>query len=504
MRPRTDRIAWIAAAIVFVVHAAGNPHYGFFRDELYFIICGFHPAWGYVDQPPLTPLLAAGSQSFGHSLFLLRLIPAAFAGAGAYVTCRLAAELGGDAFAEAVAALTYGFAGVLMAFGTKVGPDMAGLWLWPLIALYAIRIVRGVDPRWWLAAGIAAGVAFETKYTVVFFALALVVGLLLTPHRRVLFTGWFAAGIGVAASIGLPNVAWQAFHHFPMYELLKNGHDDKNVHASPVLYVFQQLLITNLLLWPVWVIGLIALLRDAGVRFLGYAYVLLMLMMLVLGGKDYYPGDIYPILIAAGAVAIAGWVRRPVWRAVVVVYVVAGGLIFTPFSLPILPENAMAAYDAHVENALGVHKSMLQNEKGATATLPNDWADMHGWPELAQQVATVYYSLRSDEQARAGIFASNYGEASAINFFGPAYGLPTAVSGHNNYWLWGPHGYDGSVLIEVGGHCFADGHIYASAIEAGHFDNPWTMSYEQHQPITICRRPTMTLQALWPQLKNYN
>ena len=185
---RLDRTATIAALATFVLHLAANPHYGFFRDELYFIICGFHPAWGYVDQPPLVPLLAAGSQLFGHSLVLLRALPAAFAAGGVYVTCRLVAELGGRTFAAVLATLAFLAAGVLESFGTKVGPDMVGLWLWPLAALYVLRIVKGADPRWWLGAGACIGVALESKYSVIFFALALVAGLLLTPQRRVLFS----------------------------------------------------------------------------------------------------------------------------------------------------------------------------------------------------------------------------------------------------------------------------------------------------------------------------
>jgi hypothetical protein len=139
---------------------------------------------------------------------------------------------------------------------------------------------------------------------------------------------------------------------------------------------------------------------------------------------------------------------------------------------------------------------------GYTATT-DDPRENHGWTELTGQVAAVYARLTPEERAHAAIFAGNYGEASALNFFGPALGLPPAISGHNNYWLWGPHGYDGSVLVEVGGTCFADEHAYASAIVAAHFDDPWTMSYERHRPIWICRSPRMTLPALWPQIKTY-
>ncbi|HEV7180572.1 MAG TPA: glycosyltransferase family 39 protein, partial [Candidatus Baltobacteraceae bacterium] len=180
--PGRRNIPLIAAAIVFIVHLAANPHYGYFRDELYFIICGFHPQFGYVDQPPVVPLLSAGSQLFGHSLFLLRAVPAAFAAGGVYVTCLLAAEYGGGAFAQLLAALVFFFTGVLSSFGMKVSTDEVGLFTWPLLALLIVRITKGADPRLWLAAGAVAGLSIESKYSVFFFLAALLAGLLLAPQ----------------------------------------------------------------------------------------------------------------------------------------------------------------------------------------------------------------------------------------------------------------------------------------------------------------------------------
>jgi hypothetical protein len=499
------RVPFVAALVALAVHLAGNPHYGFFRDELYFIICGFHPAWGYVDQPPVTPLLAAGSQLFGHSLFLLRAVPAIFAAAGAYVTCKIVLELGGDAFAEVVATLAYLFCNVLLAFGMKVGPDMVGLWLWPLAALFVLRIAKGGDPRLWLAAGAAIGFSLESKYSVIFFTVALIAGIALTPQRRMLFSRWCLAGAALAVVIALPNFIWQAVHGYPMFELLRNAQTmGKNVVVSPGVYLFQQLLLTNLFLSPVWIVGLIRLFRDGSARFLAWTYAILILLMIVAHGKHYYPGDVYPIVIAAGGVAIERWTQnvRLVRVALVPVMIVAG-LFFLPFSLPVLGETQMVDYQQWVGNVLHISRSTMATEHGQTAQLPTDWADMHGWPELVATIAGIYNALPPDHRRQAAIVASNYGEAAAVDFFGSAYGLPPAVSGHNNYWLWGTHGYTGNVIIDVHGDCGARDHLFASSRRAAVFDAPWVISYEHDVPIMVCNGIKIPLATLWPKLRKY-
>ncbi|MGB8908529.1 MAG: glycosyltransferase family 39 protein [Candidatus Cybelea sp.] len=497
------RVAAIAALVTLGLHLAANPHYGFFRDELYFIICGFHPAWGYVDQPPVVPLLSAGSQLFGHSLFALRAIPAIFAAAGAYVTCLLAFELGGATFAAVLAVLAYLAAGVLESFGAKAGPDMAGLWLWPLCALYVLRIVKGADPRWWLAAGAVVGIAIESKYSVLFFAVALLAGLALTPQRRVLGSGWFYAGAGVAAIIAFPNFLWQALHGFPMWELLRNGANGKNLVAGPLLFLFQQLLLTNLFASPIWIAGLIWLLRNTTTRFLGYAYLIVIAMMIALHAKHYYPANVYPILMAGGGVAIESWIGATLVRGAIVTATVAAWLFFAPFSLPILSEPAMLDYTRFVGSALHIQRAALATEKMRKSALPEDWADMHGWPELAATVARIYYSLPAQQRDQTAIVASNYGEAAAIDFFGTRYGLPPALSGHNNYWLWGTHGYSGNVVIDVNGDCGASRHLFRTARVAARFNPPWVISYEQNIPIMVCTGIRTPISELWPKLRFY-
>ncbi len=488
----------IAGLLAFVFHLIANPHYGFFRDELYFIICGFHPQWGYVDQPPVTPLLAAGSQLFGHSLFVLRAVPAIFGGASIYVVCVLVLELGGGKFAAILAAIGATLSLVLASFAMKTGPDMVGLWLWPLVVLYVVRIIRGGDPRLWLAAGTAIGFGLESKYTTIFFLLALVLGLLLTPERIILRSKWFAAGVALAVVIALPNFIWQAVNGFPMLELLRAGQSGKNVALSPLMYLITQIIITNPLLALVWICGLIWCFFSPRLRFLGYGYVLLIVMMIATHAKHYYPADIYPALFATGGVAIAIWTQhsrflRPVFAAAAV----TAGLVLLPYVEPVLPEQTFIAYNKAVGPKIG--ESSMASERLKQNWMTQDWADMHGWPELAVAVQSVYDALPPLDRAQAVAVGQNYGEASAIEFFSSV----PVISGHNQYYLWGTRGYSGNVVIDVGGDCGASSHLFRASIRAAMFTAPYVMPYEDHLPIMVCRGIAKPLQQIWPAVKHY-
>ena len=498
----TQRVAWLAAALVFLVHAIGNAHYGFFRDELYFIICGQHPQFGYVDQPPVVPLLAALTQIFGHSLWLLRIVPALFAAGGAYVTVLLVAEFGGGIFAQALATIAYLFCNVLLSFGGKVGTDEVGLLTWPLIALLALRISKGADPRLWLAIGALTGLSIQSKYSVLFFLVALVAGLLLTPQRSIFWSRWCAAGALIALLIALPNFLWQAHYGFPMWELLRNGQNGKNIIVGPLIYLVQEVLITNLFLFPVWVIGVVWLLTKPTLRWAGYLYVILIAEMMLFHGKHYYPANVYPIVIAAGAVPIEAWTSRLLAaRIAVLAYALVLGPVFVPFSLPILPEPAFLAYQARLGEILRIPKGTLATEHGREASaLPGDWADMHGWPELAATVERIYRSLPPSERTQAVVITQNYGEAAAIQFFAPD--VPV-ISRHNQYWLWGPRGYTGNVLIDVHGDCGASEHLFQHAQLAATLDVPYTIGWETDMPIMLCRGINVPLRTLWPQIKAY-
>ena len=496
-------LPWIAAAATLVFHLVANPHYGFFRDELYFIMCGFRPDWGYVDQPPLVPLLSAMTQLGGHSLVLLRAVPALFAAAAVFVAIVLAAELGGGAFARVLTAIVVALSPVLASFGGKVGTDEGLPFLWTLAAYAVLRVARGGGPRWWLVAGGALGVGLEMKYSTLFFGIALVAAVLVLPERRIAASRWFVGALALCTVIALPSAAWQAAHGLPMLELLRNGQHGKNVVVSPLAFLGQELIITGLLFWPVWLIGLVFLARERSARFLALAWALLIAVMIALHGKHYYPAAVYPIPFAAGCVALERWTARVrALRPVLAAVLVAGGLVFVPFVLPVLPEQTYLGYERAVMGALHFSRGATSTEHHAESALPSDYADMHGWPELAATVERVVAGLRPGERERALIVTGNYGEAAALEFFGRD--LPPVASGHNEYFLWGTHGRTGDVLIDVGGDCGAREHLFTSAERAATAGTPYAISYERDLPIMVCRGPRAPLASIWPSLKNYN
>lgn len=492
----------LAAATAFLVHLVCNPHYGFHGDELYFIICGQHPQWNYVDQPPIAPLLAAASQMFGPCLVLLRAVPALFAGAGIYVTCLIVVELGGAAYAQFLAAVVVFFLPVLTDFGMKLHTDMVGLWSWPLLTLWIVRLTKGANSRLWIAMGVLMGVSVLSKYSVLFFVAAILAGLLLTPERRILYSRWFVVGALISGIIVLPSFLWQIHYGYPMLELLRAVQHGKNVMVGPLGYLGQQLLISGLLA-GYWIIGLIWLFIRPGFRFLAYGYVLLIALMIVFHGKHYYPADAYPYLIAAGCVQIEEWTRElGRLRTAITAGTVLLGLVFFPIVMPVLPEPLLATYHSELMSLLHVSGQSLETEHRAAAALPGDFASMHGWTELTAIVNRVYGELPPADQKQAVVLAQNYSEAAAIEFLSNPK-LPV-ISGHNQYFLWGPRGYSSDILICVGANCDSVREVFRSCSLKATLQAPWIYPSEYDIPIMVCRGIKKPISELWPLTKFYN
>ncbi|MDE2182875.1 MAG: glycosyltransferase family 39 protein [Alphaproteobacteria bacterium] len=495
-----QRPSVVLAVLCFALHAAANGNYGIFRDELYFIVCGQHPAWGYVDQPPLAPLIATWSHAlFGDFLWGFRLPAALAMTATVALTAEFTREIGGGRFAQWLAGLCVLFAPVFLIQGVLVSTDMFQALTWLALTWCLVRLEKSGNERWWIAFGAITGFCLMTKYLGAFFLVAIAIGLLATPQRRSLLRPWVYLGALLAGVMVLPNVLWQAGHGWPFLELGKAGASGKNTVMSPLAFLVQQLILIGPLAALVWASGLWAGAvkpKLAVGRAVAIAWVVLLIVFDLSHGKAYYPAAIYPALLAFGAQRIEAWfagiwVRRGVLAAFALV-----GAAAAPLTLPVLPIDMFLRYQA----VLGFQPSAGENLK--QGVLPQYYADMFGWHDLAAKIAAVYWSLPPNERMHAVFFGRNYGEAAAIDVLGRRLGLPPAISGHNNYFLWGPRGHDGSVIIEIG--CDrSDEEKFRSVSVVGRTDNPYAMPYETDQPICVLRGLKVPLQTYWPKVKMY-
>lgn len=478
------------------LHLAAIDSYGWFRDELYYIACGEHLAFGYVDHPPLVALVARVTQLLGGSLFVTRL-PSVLAGMAVIWLCgSTARELGGGRWAQAIAALCALVAPVYLFLFHILSMNSFDILFWTLGAWIVARIASGGDPRLWLLFGLVCGLGLQNKHSLLFFGFGVFAGLLLTPERRHFRERWIWIGGAIAALLALPHVIWQAAHGWPTAEFARNAMAFKNVALSPLAFFAEQVMQMHPLTFPVWLAGLVWLFRSR-YRVLAWAYVAAFLVLVSQSSKAYYLAPAYPPLFAAGAVAIEGWVRRPALRLLVPVLLLAGGAATAPLTLPILSVEQFTRY----ARALGI--GMSAGERHEMGALPQHYADMHGWEEMVAEVARVHRSLPPEERAKAGIYGQNYGEAGAVDLLGRKYGLPKASSGHNNYYFWGPQG-SGDPLIIIGGDPEDHRQAFEDVRQAGTIRCGLCMPYENNQPVWIARGLKAPIDQVWPMTRHYD
>lgn len=504
MNAKCLRPSLILGLIAFAFHLYANRGYGIFRDELYFIICGRHPAFGYVDQPPLIPLLAAGSYGlFGNFLVGFRLIPALALSATVGLTAEFTRLIGGGRFAQWLAGLCALTAPQFLAIGLLFTTDTLQPLTWLACAWFLVRLEQTQDELWWIPFGLTVGLSLQSKYMIAFYVIAVGVGLLVTPIRRSWLRPWIYISALIALLIALPNIVWQGIHGWPFLELGAAASHGKNLELSPLAFFTQQILLIGPLAALVWLTGLWSCLRRpklSVLRALPIAYALLFAYFVIAHGKAYYLTSIYPALLAIGAVAFEEHLRGIAARTSMLLALALCGAILAPLAVPVLPEQTFIAYAA----ALGLGPSATAAEHQKLGPLPQHFADMHGWQAMAEKVAAVYHALPPDDRDKAVFFGHNYGESAAIDVFGPSLGLPPAIGDHNNYWLWGPRGHDGSVMIVIGGEPRDYEEKFRSVSVAGETDDPYAMPYETNQPIYVLRGLHPPLAELWPKMKHYN
>ena len=490
------------AAAKLLLHFFVNGRYGYWIDELYFIACGEHLAWGYVDQPPLIAFVAAASRwLMGDSLFAIRFFPAVAGACLVFLTGWMARELGGGRFAQVLAAVAVIVAPIYLAFNNLLTMNAFEPLLWTLCAYLALEVVKRANQKLWLLFGLTAGIGLLNKYSMAFFAVSLAGGLLLTPERKVFLSPWIWLGGCVAGLLVLPNLLWESAHGWPTVELLRNAKLYQHQSVSPGEFIWGQIELVHPFTLPIWLAGLAYYLRSSAgrpFRFLGWTFVLLFGVSLVTQAKTYYVAPIYPIVFAGGGVAIERFIDRRAWsglKPATIVLLLVGGVMAAPYVLPVLPIAAVPQY----LNLLKV--KAVRPERRAEGQIPQLFADMFGTEERVAAVARVYQTLPAEERARCAIWGRDYGEAGAIDFFGRAYGLPHAISGHQNYYLWGPGSYSGECVITIN----IPGDVLKPWFDrvdlADTVPCEYCMPDKASAPIHVCRGLKQPLRDFWPKAK---
>ena len=424
--------AAVVAALKLALHLYTGRHYGYFVDELYYLACARHLAWGYVDQPPLIALIARIECAlFGQSLPAIHILPALAGVAKVLLTALIARELGGRRFAQGLSALACLLAPGFLALDNWLSMNPFEPLFWMGCAYLVIRIIRGGDPRLWLWFGVLAGLGLENKYTMAVFGFGIVAGLLLTGERRILWTRWFWAAGLIAFLIFLPNLLWNIGHHFPFVELQRNiARSGRNVGYTVGSFLGQEILYMMPLSAPIWIAGLWHLFfhrEGRPFRALGWACVITAIVIYVANPRVYYLFPAFPLLFAAGGVSWEKWLARPRLRWVKWAYVslmILLGAVYAPMAVPVLPAETYIRY------AAAIHMQQPRVETARLGPLPQLYADQFGWEEMAATVARVYNGLPPDVRARTAIFGQNYGQA-APSTCSAQVSLPIAITATN-------------------------------------------------------------------------
>lgn len=495
-------LAFCKLCIHVAVNAAGG--YGIFRDEFYYIACSDHLAWGYVDQPPFSIVVLWVSRLFfGDSLFAIRIVPALAGAVSVLLAGLIARELGGKRFAQGLAACSVLAAPLVSAIDSIFSMNSLDILFWSLAFYLLVLIIKENKERYWILLGIVLGLGLLNKISVLWLSAGIFAGLLLTPNRKLLLTRriWIAAAI--ALLLFLPHILWEAAYGFPTLEFIKNASTNKYTAIAPLDFFIQQMMNMNPFALPIWISGLMGLLFITSFkryRILPIIYFSVVAILLInRTSKTEYLAPMIPMLFAAGAVVVETFIgAKRIWlKSLILSLLVLSGMMIVPLALPILPVERYIAYTQR----LGVAPSTP--EKKEIGKLPQFYADMFGWESMVSGIANAFKLLTPEEQKECAILGNNYGEAGAIDYYGVKYGLPKAISGHNNYWLWGPRNASGAVVIRIGGSPKAMKASYREVDSAGIFQNPYCMPYENNQTIWICKHRVALLKDDWQRFKHY-
>jgi hypothetical protein len=485
----------IAAAPV-LIHLFVSGNYGYFNDELYTLACSRHLSLAFVDVPPVAPaLLALNSAVFGNSMFALHILPSLFSGAVVVLSGLMARELGGGRKAMLFAGLCAAFVPSWMALGTMYTYDFLDQFMVILLFYAIIRLVKRENPRIWIAIGLIAGNGVMTKPSMVFYIGGIALALLFTKQRKQYLTRWPWLGALTAFVILLPALVWQICNHFPIAEYWTGYSQSQTMHSNPAAFIMMQVLSMNIILLPVWALGLCYFLfnREGGkFRLLGALYCVLIAIFLVLDVKVYMPMPLYAMLIAGGAVALEKFTARKKWRKTLLpafaCIIVLAGALQAPLFMPVLPLGSLVGYMKSVSGVFGLNKVKITNT--ANVGMPVYFSQRFDWDLLAGDVAGVYNSLPENDRANVTIASQDYGCAGAVDLFGGKLGLPQAACGRLNYYYFSRDNIKAGAWIALGiSEDFLAkefGKVTLAKLSYSEFRSPQTIA------IYICREPKFT------------
>jgi hypothetical protein len=491
----------VIAFAVLAAHLLTIGNYGLFRDEFYYLACGRHLAWGYVDHPPLVAAVAFASTSLlGDSPLAVRLFSLLCSFGTILVAGALVGRLGGGRFAQVIACLAIAVAPHYLNVFHMLSMNSIEIFLWTLGGYLAVDAIQGGRRATWLAFGVVCGIGLLNKHSMLVFGAGITAGLLLSRARRSLATPWPWLGAAIAALIFLPHVVWQVNHGWPTLEFIRNAQREKIAAIPWQAFLTEQAGMMNPATLPIWLAGLAACFwpgRCPAWRVIGWCYVIVLGVFIAQQSKPYYVTPVYTLLFACGGVVVEQWSARFARaRVLVPAALVASGIVLAPLALPVLPVERYIAYQA----ALGIKPST--EERHEMGVLPQHFADRFGWEELARTISAIYMRLPASEQRTARVFARNYGQAGALEYFRSRYPLPTVICPHNNYWYWGP-GPDGGTMIVIGGELADLQRAFEQVERVGQTRCHYCMPYENGRPIYVGRGWKVSLNGIWPRERRF-
>jgi hypothetical protein len=468
--------------------------YELHRDEMFYYAMGSHPDWGFASTPPLMGFLSFILKNlFGNHELAIKFLPA-LAGSMMILLIALSIrELGGGLMALITACCSFLFSSAMLRTCSLFMPVVFEMFFWTLILYFLLRLINRQNPKYWMALGVSFGLAFLNKYSILVMGSAVLIAFLISPHRKLFWSKYLLFGAGIGLLIIMPNLIWQIRHKLAVVTHMHELYQTQLIHVSVGTFLLEQLL-ANFAALPVWLAGVAGVLfigREKRIRIFGVFYLLTILLFLLLKVKPYYTLGVYPIMFAVGAYILEKYFRR--WIFPVIIFIALNGILNLPFGLPVLPQGSMEKYCSFF--AKYVTAAPMRGEQNQTYPLPQDYMDMTGWNELATLVHEAYQGLNETEKKECTIFANNYGQAAAIDFYGSKYKLPPVVCLHDSYIFWAPDSLNSKIFI-ISDHRLGDiPELFGTYRETGKINNRFFR--EDGLKVFLCSDPKPALREFF-------